>query len=155
MQWLVAGALLFQQAQTPEAALFLRIQAKVGENLRRLPNYTCSETIERFKRSKPSAKQEAIYTIRLEVAYVGGLELYGWPGSAKIDSPHVERFVPQGTSGNGDFAIMPRNVFLLPGAKSTTSGKPISMENRRFVTTTGYRRPHTPCNYRPAPGGSL
>src|SRR5689334_14570028 len=117
MHWLVAGALLFQQAQSPEAALFMRIQAKVGENLRSLPNYTCSETIERFKRAKPEAKQEAIDTIRLEVAYVGGQELYGWPGSTKIDNPRVDRFVPEGTSGNGDFAIVPRNVFLLPGAK--------------------------------------
>ena len=124
--WLASFAAMFWQAQSPpspEIILFNQIQARVAENLSRLPNYTCSQTIERFKRSKPGARVETVDTIRLEVAYVGGRQLFGWPGSNKIDEPDINKFIGRGTSGNGDFAIFPRNLFLRRGAKFYYGGR--------------------------------
>ena len=81
---LVFLAVLLAQAQqgpSPDVSLLGKIRSKVAENLRRLPNYTCTQTIVRSLRRKPAAKLQRLDTVRLEIAYVGGKELYGWPGS--------------------------------------------------------------------------
>jgi hypothetical protein len=152
MNWWLTSFAMFWQAQAPETILFNQIQAKVAENLSHLPDYTCSQTIERFKRSKPGAKVEPVDTIRLEVAYVGGRELFGWPGSHKIDEPDINKFIGRGTAGNGDFAIFPRNLFLRLGAKFYYGGRteldgkpafrfnyriPQSVENYQLRTSWG------------------
>lgn len=104
-----------------EADLLTGVRAKVRENLARLPNYTCVETIERAVRGKPTGKFTISDNIRLEVAYVAGKELFGWPGTAKIDEPDIRKMV-RGAIGNGDFAITPRNIFSTPSAKIHLTG---------------------------------
>ncbi|HEV2687628.1 MAG TPA: hypothetical protein VGV35_03710 [Bryobacteraceae bacterium] len=150
MKWWLAifAAILCpaQPAQSPEAVLFGKIQAKVAQNLDRLPDYTCSETIERFRRVKPGGKIERLDTIRLEVAYVGGRELFGWPGSNKIDEPEIKKFVGRGTSGNGDFAILPRNAFLRGGTKIYYAGD-TELDGKRAIRFN-YRVPETAQSYR-------
>jgi len=144
MWWLASIAVMFWQTQppkSPEAVLFGNIQAKVAENLSHLPDYTCSETIERFKASKPGGKLERVDIVRLEVAYIGGHELFGWPGSHKIDNPEIGKFVGGGAWGNGDFAILPRNVFLLPGAKFFYGGE-TELDGKRAVRYN-YRVPES------------
>jgi hypothetical protein len=109
--------------QSPDDADLLgKVRAKVRENLARLPNYTCIETIERAARLKPPDKFTISDNIRLEVAYVEGKELFGWPGAAKIEEPDIRKFV-RGAIGNGDFAITPRNVFFTPSAKIHLAGE--------------------------------
>ncbi len=75
--WLAFLAVLLAQAQqgpTPDVSLLSRIRTKVAENLKRLPNYTCTQTIIRSLRRTPAAKLQRLDTVRLEVAYVGGKE---------------------------------------------------------------------------------
>jgi hypothetical protein len=136
MKWCAAiFAVTIAQAQPPqnsEAELFGKIQARVKQNLNHLPDYTCSETIERFRRSKPGGKLDPVDTIRLEVAYVGGQELFGWPGSNKINDPDIGKFVPGGTSGNGDFGLLPKNLFLVGGAKISYAGE-TELDGRRVI----------------------
>jgi hypothetical protein len=102
--------------------LLARVRAKVNDNLRRLPNYTCVETIERAVRRKATDKFTISDNIRLEVAYVEGKELFGWPGAAKIEEPDIRKFV-RGAIGNGDFAITPKNIFFTPSAKIHLTGE--------------------------------
>jgi hypothetical protein len=99
-----------------------RVRVKVRENLTRLPNYTCLETIERAQRRKSTDKFTVSDNIRLEVAYVEGKELFGWPGAAKIEEPDIRKLV-RGAIGNGDFAITPRNIFFTPSAKIQLAGE--------------------------------
>jgi hypothetical protein len=103
--------------------LLARVRLKVKENLARLPNYTCLETIERAARRKPTDKFTISDNIRLEVAYVEGKELFGWPGAAKIEEPDIKKLV-RGAIGNGDFAITPRNIFFTPSTKIHLAGEP-------------------------------
>src|SRR5207244_4252652 len=49
--------------------LLARIKNRMGENLRRQPNYTCLETIERTRRPQ-GGKAKIEDTLRLEVALV-------------------------------------------------------------------------------------
>jgi len=88
---LVPLALFGQQAGNTD--LLARVRAGVHDNLSRLPNYTCVETIERAVRCKPSDKFAKSDNIRLEVAYVEGKELFGWPGAAKIEEPDIRKVV--------------------------------------------------------------
>jgi hypothetical protein len=109
--------------QSPDDTDLLgRVRLKVRENLTRLPNYTCMEAIERAARRKPTDKFTISDNIRLEVAYVEGNELFGWPGAAKIEEPDIRKFV-RGAIGNGDFAITPRNIFFTPSAKINLAGE--------------------------------
>ena len=129
--WLVFLAALLARAEqlpAPELGLLAKIQTKVADNLRRLPNYTCTQTIVRSLHRTHSAKSQRLDMVRLEIAYVGGKELYGWPGSGKIDQSQITKLVG-GTIGNGDFAVLPSSIFLSQSAKfdylgeSTLNGK--------------------------------
>jgi len=111
--WFVCCALVAANAQ--EASLLDQVKARAGENLRRLPNYTCTETIDRFvDRGRFRRLHKA--PVRLDVAYVGGQELYGLPGSGKIDEPDITKFVDR-PIGNGQFALFVKSIFFAQGAQ--------------------------------------
>jgi Arc/MetJ family transcription regulator len=132
--WLVVFLALLAQAQqgpTPDVSLLGKIKSKVAENLRRLPNYTCTQTIVRSLRRKPAARLQRLDTVRLEIAYVGGKELYGWPGSGRIDQSQITKLVG-GTIGNGDFAVLPSSIFLGESAQFQYQGES-SLEGKSAV----------------------
>ncbi len=109
---LIAGAGIDAFAQTRTDGLLGKIRAKMASNLDRLPNYTCTETIERSARD--SGKEfKRIDTVRVEVAFVGGKELVSWPGAAKFeDNKDIRNFVSDsGAIGTGNFAVAAHNVF--------------------------------------------
>jgi hypothetical protein len=111
--WLVAGVVL-AQAQPEQIA---KIKSSVTENLSRLPNYTCTETIQRSDRPKIGGRATLMQleTIRLEVAYVDGKELFGWPGAAKIDESDIGKMI-DGSTGTGYFALFSHSIFSTPSA---------------------------------------
>src|SRR5580704_12121481 len=100
--WLVILAAALAQAQ-PDTSLESKITARVAENLEGLPNYTCGLSIERFSRKTHKEKFERLDTVRVEVAYVDGQELFGWPGAGRIEESQLSNLV-SGTIGTGDFA---------------------------------------------------
>jgi hypothetical protein len=102
-------------AQTPEQ--LAKIKSSVEDNLDRLPNYTCTETIQRSERPMIDGQRKLMMseTVRLEVAFVDGSELFGWPGAAKIDESDVGKMI-DGSIGNGYFALFSQNVFAAPSA---------------------------------------
>jgi hypothetical protein len=110
--WLAASVVL---AQSPEQ--LAKIKSTVDDNLDRLPNYTCTETIQRFERPMIDGQRKLMMseTVRLEVAFVDGHELFGWPGAAKIDESDVSKMI-DGSIGNGYFALFSQNVFSAPFA---------------------------------------
>ena len=84
-----------------------RIKAKMADNLRRLPNYTCTETIERFMRGPRSRIFAPLDTLRLEVALVDGNELFARAGAGKVEEKDIWEIVGDGAAiGNGDFALL-------------------------------------------------
>lgn len=97
----------------PEALLLARIRYQMTENLRRLPNYTCLETVERTRRPK-GGRAQVVDTLRLEVALVEGKEMFAWPGAKRFEDRDLRELVTTGTFGNGNFAIHARIVFESP-----------------------------------------
>src|SRR5262245_59103634 len=84
--------------------LLARIKAKAAENLKRLPNYTCTETVVRTRRRRESRKTEPVDTLRLEVALVDGREMFTWPGGGKFEEKNLGEMVGAGAAiSNGNF----------------------------------------------------
>lgn len=117
----------------PEILLLARIKARAAENLQRLPNYTCTETIERTRRPHRSKKFEPLDTLRLEVALVEGKELFSWPGAGKFEEKSIGEIVGGGAAiGNGNFALHAKSVFLSRWPRFTYAGD-TTLNGRRAI----------------------
>jgi hypothetical protein len=121
------------QPLAPEILLLGRIKAKAAENLQRLPNYTCTQTIERSHRNGKSHKFEPLDTLRLEVALVEGKELFSWPGAGKFEEKSIGEIVGGGGAiGNGTFALHARSIFLSRWPRFTYVGE-TNLNGRRAI----------------------
>ena len=108
-----------QQPLAPQTLLLSRIKYHNLLTLARLPNYTCRETIERSYRTPPDRKFHILDLVRLEVAYVGNRELYGWPGAQKFEEKDI-------TETANSLGIGPMGF----GGKTTLLGTKICAINR-------------------------
>ena len=145
---LVGLTALLCQAQPdvlpPDLQLLAKVKNRIAANLRRLPNYTCVQTIERSHRRSTTRKFDPLDTVRLEVALVEGKELFGWPGGDRIAESEISNLV-KGTIGNGDFALLAKSIFLTSSATFQYAGdsplgaKPaIKFDYRVPLLTSGY-----------------
>jgi len=100
---------VWAQQSEPEG-LLSKIQDHVRESLARLPNYTCTELIQRLQSSNNPKNLPIEERFRVEVAYVDGGEFFGWPGTGKIDQPQIGKLV-EGTIGDGYFALFSQGIF--------------------------------------------
>ena len=123
MDWRVAAAAvsvftgLSVEAQTPASPDVLpRFHSSLKETLRRLPDYTCIETITRSRRGARETHSQPLDTIRLRVGLIGGQERYSWPDAAKFDDRELRDLVGRGIIGTGNFADHVRHVFLSSAA---------------------------------------
>ncbi len=109
--------------------LFQRIRDKVLDNSRRLPRYTCVETISRsqYQRSESPARCESLIAmrrvspdrgqlvvrdrLRLDVAVVADGEMFSWAGARKFESHRIDEIVGEGAAGSGEFGSFLRSVF--------------------------------------------
>src|SRR5689334_21400623 len=106
-----------------DPSLVARIRTHVAENLARLPDYTCTQTIERATRRSSRDSWRTADLVRLEVAYVGDKELFGYPGGEQLDEAEVTRLVPNGVIGSGEFAMLARDVFVNSGSAYALTGE--------------------------------
>jgi hypothetical protein len=100
------------QELPPETIKLARIRQKATENLSRIPDYTCLETVERSWRAPGWRSFTPVDTVRFEVAHVGGRELYSWPGARRLGDTPLASLIGFGVTGSGDFALRAGNIFL-------------------------------------------
>jgi hypothetical protein len=84
------------------------------DQLRRQPNYTCVETVERSARSGARKSFQLKDTLRMEVALVDGKEMFAWPGAKKFEATDLSDMVKDGAIGTGNFALFARAIFTAP-----------------------------------------
>jgi|KBSSwiStaDraftv2_1062776.scaffolds.fasta_scaffold255092_2 hypothetical protein len=96
---------------SPELLLLSRVRHHELQQLQRQPNFTCIETVERTQRTAATKRFQMVDTLRLEVALVGGKELFAWPGSKKFEDTEITDMVQRGAIGNGAFGLLARMVF--------------------------------------------
>jgi hypothetical protein len=103
----------------PPPDLLPRFQASVKETLRRLPDYTCIETIARSRRAPTSHHYQPLDTIRLQVGLIGGRERHSWPDATRFDDRELRDLIGRGIVGTGDFAGHVQHIFLSPATTFT------------------------------------
>lgn len=133
-------------AADDSAALLSSVRQHMAENLARLPNYTCRETIERTGGEAGTRHLAFLDRLRIEVAYVGGRELYALPGEDHFEDRPLEEIVgPGGAISTGDFAAHAHVVFATNAPQFT----PASEEQRdgRSVVRYDFRVPLSKSGY--------
>jgi hypothetical protein len=116
-----APALAAEEDLAPDVLLLRDIKQRMRQNLTRIPNYTCLETITRGQRAPdrmvvavPGTKVPYRRTdiVRIEVAEVGRSELFARPGEHDFQKRELSEFVTGGLIGDGLFSSFANNVFL-------------------------------------------
>ncbi|MFB3825288.1 MAG: hypothetical protein ACE15B_00920 [Bryobacteraceae bacterium] len=135
------GVLLWlAAAQTPDPETLLpRIRAHMAANLAGLPNYTCGQNIERSVKPASGSRYQTRDTVRIEVAFVDGRELFAWPGAPKFEERPLDQMIGGGAIGTGAFAMHAEAVFRGNAAVFTYGGA--APENGRTVVRFDYRIP--------------
>lgn len=110
-----------RQDDLPRDLLLLRnIKLRMKQNLARVPNYTCLETMVRTNRA-PSSMIIAVPgksvpfrrsdVVRFEVAEVDGHELFALPGNHDFSKMALRELAKSGLIGNGSFSVLANQVF--------------------------------------------
>ena len=119
--WTSASAAEMPATEDP-VVLLQRIRSNVAEHLSQLHNYTCHVVIDRLVRSAGSINSDRRDSVELNVAFVGGRELFSRPGDARFAEQPISEIVPQGMIGNDAFGSYDDDVFLRDGATFTYAG---------------------------------
>jgi hypothetical protein len=117
------------QASDPRLAA---ITARVAGNLAKIPDYTCTQTIERFKRGESCRNCAYRDRLRLEVAVINGREQFAWPGAGGFEDRDIYDFAGSGAIVTGDFAALARTVFMTDRPEFTFAGA-TTVEGRAAV----------------------
>jgi hypothetical protein len=126
---LLAFATAARTADPDVEDLFKQAREKVLDNTRRMPRYTCVETISRtqyrppdspstcqsliaMRRLAPSRGNPLMHDrLRLDVAVVDGGEIFSWAGAGKFETHDVGQLVGGGASGSGEFGSFLAGIF--------------------------------------------
>lgn len=108
---------------SPELKLLGRIRKHMAESLKRAPDYTCVEMMERSIWRTAAQKLLFRERLRLEVAFIGGRELFAWPETGRFEARPLAEFVAGGSIGNGSFAVHAWNVFRSSSPVITYAGE--------------------------------
>jgi len=98
--------------------LFEQVRGKVLDSARRVPRYTCVQTIDRNQYHSQYGTKPAPWLfwrdrLRLDVAVLNGRETFAWAGARQFETTDVEQLTSSGSWGAGDFASFLSGVFGL------------------------------------------
>jgi hypothetical protein len=89
-----------------------RLKANMKRELNTLPDYTCLSVTDRYRQGPKDREIRHVDQVRLEVAFVGGKELFAWPGESSFQTETPAMMIGSGMFGTGDFMSHARSVFL-------------------------------------------
>jgi hypothetical protein len=96
--------------------LFARIREHVRSQLTQLLNCTCLQTSDRYRLQSSKSGQkhriESSERLMLEIAYIGGKEVFAWPGAGSFESRTVSEIVAGGLTDTGGFSLFARSIFV-------------------------------------------
>lgn len=99
-----------QPGSAPPVEQLARIKRQMSAHLSVIANFTCLETIRRSSSDRIGRIGKSD-TLRLEVAYVDGKELFSPLGADKFEDRGIGEFGRGGAVGSGLFASLARAVF--------------------------------------------
>jgi len=118
------------QDEESRAALLSRVIGTMRHTLARMPDYTCTESITRTVGDGTPLRVGTSERLRLQVAIIGGKELFSWPGAAPFERDDPRDIVGGGLTGTGDFAGFSRAVFGSDDSEFTTGEEEVREEKR-------------------------
>ncbi|HTS65188.1 MAG TPA: hypothetical protein VMH28_24365 [Candidatus Acidoferrales bacterium] len=95
----------------PGVLLLSRVQRHVREEIARLPDISCLETLQR-EHQAAGGKLRPLDTVRIEVLSNGSHELYASPGERRFSEDHPVRFIGSGVIGDGFFGLYLKEVLI-------------------------------------------
>jgi hypothetical protein len=103
----------FSDDLAPEVLMLARVKAHMRHEIVRIPNFTCVESLERYHKDAGSkTTMKPLDTLQLEVAHIGGRELFSWLGDRNFKEDNPSMFVGGGMIGNGIFVSHLRSLFV-------------------------------------------
>jgi hypothetical protein len=135
------------QAQQDPTDLFLRVRARIEESLDRLPNYMCTQTIDRYQYQPDvtdnslacdeSAKQPSTHLsssdrLRFDVSVKSTGEMYGWAGENRFDDRELVEIVKDGAISTGSFTAFLASIFSNEAVRFTYNGE-MTQDGRPFA----------------------
>ncbi|MGH9672127.1 MAG: hypothetical protein ACRD44_03020 [Bryobacteraceae bacterium] len=108
---LVSAIAVLAQAPEPPPGLLAAIKTRMDDNLRRLPNYTCAQEVQRSYRDGPAVAYRPMDTLRLEVGLIDGQERFSWLDSKQFEEKSLADLIGTGATGTGSFALHAGSVF--------------------------------------------
>jgi hypothetical protein len=121
MGLLFACGLAAQTGPDPEE-IARKVRERARDNLSKLPDHVCRQTVERMVRSTPAEPWKRRDTLRLEVGLSGNRELYSWQGASRFEEQELAELVGRGTVGTGSFALHAKTVLLTGAAEISYEG---------------------------------
>jgi hypothetical protein len=117
MRRLLIGLLLLAPVFADDAwdkvLLLQKVKRQIAAGVKRLPDYTCLQTSERYRRKAGETQQERrVDTLVLEVLNAGEKELYASPGDHSFRGEAPAAFAGHGMSGTGSFGLFLRTLFV-------------------------------------------
>src|SRR5215831_1572156 len=130
---IVAVAIAAVAAVAQDTAQLGRIRAHLHDELARVPNYTCLETVTRFRKDARSRVwRERVLglldIVRLEIVYADHREWYGSPGERRLTETNPSKYVGGGMMAKGAFAGTLNNIVsageMTYAGEEEVSGRP-------------------------------
>jgi len=140
------AGLCFGATYDPDAVL-ARLRARIADDLRHMPNYTCVESVRRgyFRPSVANAAAScdargvragslqpwSVDQLRLDVAVTPVREVYSWAGAREFEERELSEIVGGGPISTGEFAAFlsgifgSRDVEILYGGEVEEAGRPL------------------------------
>ncbi|MEO7651553.1 MAG: hypothetical protein ABIZ80_13895 [Bryobacteraceae bacterium] len=103
--------------------LLHRFLERMKAELERLPDYACSQTIDRFLRSSSELPWQPAGTLRFEVAMVGNRELFARQGARRFEERPLAELAGRGTTSTGQHGLLAKHVFFLPATHFSFRGE--------------------------------
>jgi hypothetical protein len=153
----IAAAL---RAQEDPADLLLSVRGRIGESLNWLPNYMCTQTIDRYRylpdvpqpslacdesSQHPSTHLTTSDRLRFEVGVKATGEMYGWPGENRFDDRELVDIVTDGAISTGSFTAFLTGIFGNDAATFTYNGD--TTEGGLTFSEFGFHVPYEKSHY--------
>ena len=116
---LLAAALPGQDLP-PWVLLLARVKQHGRATFEHIPDYACLETVNRFEKPRNGASFRPVDTLHLEVASVGGKELFARQGATRFGDGDLRAFISEGLVSSGAFSATPLNLFVQDVARITS-----------------------------------
>jgi hypothetical protein len=118
---LLLTAVATPQDLAPGVLLLSRVRRHIKEELQRLPDVSCLETVRR-EHQFPRSRMQPLDTVRLEVLTDGSRELFASPGDRRFSTRPPETYVGSGAMGDGFFGLYLNTVLATGNASYVWRG---------------------------------